>query len=139
MTQQVRNLNSPRLFKEKMNPKECDKPRLATWQSWIWQFLCGLCMGTADLVPGISGGTVAFLFTSAEGSTSMSVLSDMHVEDGHIFNPWIIACGAIAICAMLLPGISGSYLLVILGAYPVVIGALANFIKGLKAFSFNVE
>ena len=33
-------------------------------------------------------------------------------------------CGAAAICAMILPGISGSYILLILGAYPAVIGAL---------------
>ena len=33
-------------------------------------------------------------------------------------------CGAAAICAMILPGISGSYILLILGAYPAVIAAL---------------
>jgi putative membrane protein len=35
--------------------------------------------------------------------------------------------GAIAICAMLLPGISGSFILLILGAYTSVITALSNF------------
>jgi putative membrane protein len=35
--------------------------------------------------------------------------------------------GAIAICAMLLPGISGSFILLILGAYTQVITALSNF------------
>ena len=25
-------------------------------------FFCGLCMGAADLIPGISGGTIAFIF-----------------------------------------------------------------------------
>ena len=33
-------------------------------------------------------------------------------------------CGAAAICAMILPGISGSYILLVLGAYPAVIAAL---------------
>ena len=28
---------------------------------WLRLFLCGLCMGAADLVPGVSGGTVAFV------------------------------------------------------------------------------
>ena len=32
--------------------------------------------------------------------------------------------GAIAICAMILPGISGSFILVLLGLYPVIIGAV---------------
>jgi putative membrane protein len=35
--------------------------------------------------------------------------------------------GAIAICAMLLPGISGSFILLLLGAYTPVITALSNF------------
>ncbi|MCQ4312051.1 DUF368 domain-containing protein [Pseudomonas stutzeri] len=34
--------------------------------------------------------------------------------------------GAIAICAMILPGISGSFILVLLGLYPVVLGAVKN-------------
>ena len=35
--------------------------------------------------------------------------------------------GAVAICAMILPGVSGSFILVLLGLYPVVLGALKNF------------
>lgn len=35
--------------------------------------------------------------------------------------------GAIAISAMILPGISGSFILVLLGLYPVVLGAVKNF------------
>ncbi|SHL01617.1 DUF368 domain-containing protein [Phytopseudomonas punonensis] len=35
--------------------------------------------------------------------------------------------GAIAISAMILPGISGSFILVLLGLYPLVLGALKNF------------
>lgn len=36
----------------------------------------------------------------------------------------LFAGGAVAICAMLLPGISGSYILLVLGLYPAVISAL---------------
>lgn len=51
----------------------------------------------------------------------------------------LIACGAVAVCAMLLPGISGSYLLTILGVYGVAIAALADFVQGLKNGSFETE
>ena len=34
--------------------------------------------------------------------------------------------GSIALCAMILPGISGSFILVLLGLYPVFIGAIAG-------------
>ncbi len=43
------------------------------------------------------------------------------------FNKRLIVCSAFAAGAMLLPGISGSYLLTVLGAYPVVIAAVAHF------------
>lgn len=39
---------------------------------------------------------------------------------------FIFLCGMIAICAMILPGISGSFLLLILGKYAFVTGALRN-------------
>jgi putative membrane protein len=39
---------------------------------------------------------------------------------------FIFMCGAIAICAMLLPGISGSFILLILGKYAYVLGALSK-------------
>lgn len=54
-----------------------------------------------------------------------------------MFDGWIILCGAIAICAMILPGISGSYLLTVLGMYAVVVGALADFVKGLAHGHFD--
>lgn len=54
-------------------------------------------------------------------------------------DPWIIFCGAIAICALLLPGISGSYLLTILGLYPIVIAALADFIHSAQHARFDVD
>lgn len=48
----------------------------------------------------------------------------------------LFIAGAIAISAMLLPGISGSFILVLLGLYPVVLGALKNLdIPVLAVFS----
>jgi putative membrane protein len=52
---------------------------------------------------------------------------------------WLMVCGALAISAMLLPGISGSYLLNILGVYAVVIGALADFVHGIKSLQFDAD
>lgn len=57
----------------------------------------------------------------------------------HWFNPWLVLCGAIAVSAMLLPGISGSFLLMILGVYPVVIGALAELVQGWGSLEWNVD
>jgi putative membrane protein len=42
--------------------------------------------------------------------------------------PWFIfVCGMIAICAMLLPGLSGSFILLVLGKYALILDALGEF------------
>jgi len=56
------------------------------------------------------------------------LLSPTRTTDASWF---IVVCGAIAICTMILPGISGSFILVILGKYDYVLGAVA----GLTSFS----
>lgn len=66
-------------------------------------------------------------------------VSDFIVESSQslLLDPWIFTCGAIAICAMLLPGISGSYLLNILGVYGAVLGAIADFTTALSRGGFE--
>ena len=34
---------------------------LSKFRAMLTTFLCGMCVGAADIVPGISGGTVAFI------------------------------------------------------------------------------
>lgn len=55
------------------------------------------------------------------------------------FNGWLVICGALAVCALLLPGISGSYILTLLGVYPIVLEAMVEFVNGLRHASFNFE
>lgn len=49
----------------------------------------------------------------------------------------LLLCGMAAISAMLLPGVSGSYVLLVLGKYPVVLGAWVDWIDSLKAGGFD--
>lgn len=190
----------------------------------MWKtFFTGMFMGVADLVPGVSGGTIAFimgvyerlikaikgvgtkdwdpkfLFTLVAG-IAVSICSFSHLLEGLLNNfewrtylyaafmgmilgstvfcskqvrewstsrifalliglvisfiltghadlantppiqesVWIVLCGAIAISAMLLPGVSGSYLLTILGVYPLVIQNLNALTGGLASGVFVV-
>jgi len=57
-------------------------------------------------------------------------------ESGHE-SLWIIVCGMMAVSAMLLPGISGSYILNIVGMYGPILSALITFVDGLKAGVFE--
>lgn len=170
-------------------------------------FFTGMLMGMADLVPGISGGTVAFLagiydrFLEALKSLKFSSLKGVHWSfliplgggiftsllvfarllsyllnhhqvglfaflfgvitaaclssfkrlekkrpswlfigfglsfllasfhgalDVHFPFVWLIIAGALASMAMLLPGISGCYVLHLLGVYPIILFALST-------------
>lgn len=68
------------------------------------------------------------------------IVSD-YIEKPHssVLDGRLVLCGIMLICAMLLPGISGSYLLVVLGIYAMVIGALTDFIEGIKHGSWNQD
>ena len=84
----------------------------------IWSFFFGLIIASilfigkqitkwniATIIALISGALLAYYITS---------LPSMASNDSPYF---LFIAGAIAICAMILPGISGSFILVILGAY----------------------
>ena len=45
-------------------------------------------------------------------------------------NGYVFVCGAVAICAMILPGISGAFILLILGKYSDITGLLRNVLHG---------
>lgn len=60
-------------------------------------------------------------------------------SEASLFSGWVVLSGALAICALLLPGISGSYILTLLGVYPLIIEAVADFAAGLTKASFNME
>ena len=53
-------------------------------------------------------------------------------------NWYIFICGAIAICAMILPGISGSFILILMGHYYTVMGAIKG-LTGLKDVADNLR
>ncbi|WP_274879205.1 DUF368 domain-containing protein [Vibrio harveyi] len=55
---------------------------------------------------------------------SITVLKPLHMEPTAINT---ILAGAVAICAMILPGISGSFILLLIGMYAPVLGAVKGF------------
>jgi len=74
----------------------------------------------------------------------ISIAPSVTLQGDHLT---MFLAGSIALCAMILPGISGSFILVLLGLYPVFIGAIVNFqldilvvfalggVMGIMAFS----
>ena len=50
----------------------------------------------------------------------------------HFLDPTLIFCGSLSICAMLLPGISGSQVMQMMGHYDTIIRSIALWTKGLS-------
>lgn len=94
----------------------------------IWSFFFGLIVASIyfvgkQITKWNTGAIIALLIGSFI-AYYISTLPSLSSND----NPWFLAmAGAIAICAMILPGISGSFILVILGAYKTLSDALHDF------------
>jgi putative membrane protein len=71
------------------------------------------------------------------GTSDEVKVSDLFKENTRIVDPWIVLCGMIAISAMLLPGISGSYMLQVLGVYALVLASLVDWVDGVKQGIFD--
>ena len=92
-----------------------------------WAFFFGLILVSAVLMladlKGKKAVDVLWLAIGAAMGAAICLLSPSTTPDA----PWFIAiCGAIAICTMILPGISGSFILVLLGKYDYIMGAVSN-------------
>ncbi len=100
---------------------------LVNYHVQVWAFFFGLILASiwyvtkqvkkfhwSQLIGFVAGAIAAYLITALSPTNTPNSL-------------WFIfLCGAIAICAMILPGISGSFILLLLGKYFVMIDALSQ-------------
>ncbi len=95
---------------------------------YLWSFFFGLIAASVVFVSkSVSPWTTARLLLALLGLTVGMILSQiggMTPSDSLLLT---MAAGAIAVCAWILPGISGSFMLLLLGQYQRVIKALAEF------------
>lgn len=92
-----------------------------------WAFFFGLILASVFfMIRDIKGWKVPDFVAVAAGialGLVVCTLSPSSTPDNWWF---LFICGAIAICTMILPGISGSFILVILGKYDFVMQAVSN-------------
>ncbi|MCL1974215.1 MAG: DUF368 domain-containing protein [Bacteroidetes bacterium] len=93
----------------------------------VWSFFTGLVVASAiyilkDLKNWKVPGVLALLVGVGLGIL-VCTLSPTQTPDGYGF---IFLTGAIAICAMILPGISGSFIMVLLGKYAFIMEAVSG-------------
>ncbi|WP_100616118.1 DUF368 domain-containing protein [Confluentibacter citreus] len=102
----------------------------------IWSFFFGLIVASIYFVgkqiTEWKAFTIIALIIGACIAFYISILPVMAANDSLLF---LFFAGAIAICAMILPGISGSFILIILGAYKTISDAIHDIdIKKLLIF-----
>jgi putative membrane protein len=94
----------------------------------IWAFFFGLVLASiyyvGKQIPKWSFNVFLFLIMGAAVAFYLTTLPPMTGEASDLF---LFFAGALAICAMILPGISGAYILVLVGAYKTISEATHNF------------
>jgi len=98
---------------------------LETQPVLIWAFFFGLVLASiihvAKQITKWNPGTYILLILGAVAAYYITTLVPQTAE---ISSLYIFFSGALAICAMILPGISGSYILLLLGMYKPVLDAI---------------
>ncbi|MBQ4820222.1 DUF368 domain-containing protein [Aquimarina sp. MMG016] len=94
----------------------------------IWSFFFGLVLASilfvGKQIKRWRGITIIALTGSAILAYYLTTLPPLSDNTGYLF---LFFSGALAICAMILPGISGAFILVLLGAYGTISEAVHNF------------
>ncbi len=93
----------------------------------VWSFFFGLIIASAIYVSRSvkkwNAGTITAGIAGIVTAYFITVISPAEANAAWWF---IFISGAIAICAMILPGISGSFILVLLGMYKFILAAVGN-------------
>ena len=100
---------------------------LAYYPVLTWAFFFGLILCSSALmfrdIKGWKGTDAIFLVLGLGLGVALCLLSPTQTTDDLWF---IFICGALAICTMILPGVSGSFVLLILGKYDYIMNAVST-------------
>ncbi len=88
---------------------------------YIWAYFFGLVMASVYFVGKTIGKLSAGVIIAFIAGTAVAVIISLlnpAKENSNIF--YLFVCGIVAICSMILPGISGSFILILMGNYKLV-------------------
>ncbi len=94
----------------------------------IWSFFFGLIVASAIYVgKDIKQWKIGTIISMIAGAVIAYFITIVTPAEAHSSYAFVFLSGSIAICAMILPGISGSFILVLLGMYKFILGAVSSF------------
>jgi len=112
---------------------------LDRFPAFTYAFFCGLIFASAYLVYGRSRENSPAFFLALSigliGATLFVGLETLAMNHGALV---LFASGAVAVCAMILPGISGAFILLLLGQYRFILEAVQNPLHKLPSLSLFV-
>ncbi|WP_010528855.1 DUF368 domain-containing protein [Thermophagus xiamenensis] len=105
----------------------------ANYPTYVWSYFFGLVLASVYFVGRTvnkwhSGAIISFII-GAGIAISISVLTPAS-ENSSFF--YLILCGIVAMCSMILPGLSGSFVLILMGNYQLVM------IDAINHFDLNI-
>ena len=110
-----------------------------TYPIALWSFFLGLLVNSIfilkRLVNNWSYLNIGLLVLGAVISFFLTQITPKGTDIGLIY---IFFCGFFGIIAMILPGISGAYILLILGAYQTIINLIKMALKSLSSFNLDL-
>ncbi len=93
----------------------------------LWSFFFGLIVASIWLIgKTIKSWNIASIIGIAAGTAIayyITITSPAQTSEAHWFT---FLSGAVAVCAMILPGISGSFILLLMGKYEYIMNAISN-------------
>ena len=94
----------------------------------VMAFFLGLVLASCwILLPEMGKPTLLKAILFVLGFLITTATAVLNPVAGSTALPYLFMCGAIAICAMILPGISGAFMLILFGVYEYVLDALRSF------------
>ncbi|MCF8461557.1 MAG: DUF368 domain-containing protein [Flavobacteriales bacterium] len=112
---------------------------LETYPILLWAFFFGLIVASSVIIgrqiKEWNVKTIGMMLIGAAVAFYITIAAPSQIPDGLIY---IFISGCIAICAMILPGISGSFILLLMGAYGTVLGSISGLVDGLKAIDVHM-
>jgi putative membrane protein len=99
----------------------------------IWSFFFGLIIASVIYVAKqVKTWNLANIFSLLIGAVVAFLITVVSPSSGIESTWYIFISGMIAICAMILPGISGSFILLLLGSYSLILGSVTGLSDAVK-------
>ncbi|MEM9481321.1 MAG: DUF368 domain-containing protein [Verrucomicrobiota bacterium] len=96
----------------------------------VWAFFFGLIAASVPavglMVKKWSAGPIVALIVGLALATSMAFLGRADQNEGFFY---LMICGVVAICSMIIPGLSGSFVLLLLGNYELIMLDAVNNLR----------